>query len=80
MQTDVNISERTNSSGSDSDANFLGWQQTLSGEIFPLYTITVADHPSYHSTVSDTTLSGAQLAHEHDGELSTASPNTRTTK
>ncbi|MBU3948568.1 MAG: hypothetical protein KJ882_10560 [Proteobacteria bacterium] len=43
-------------SGSDSDAEFLGWQETLSEDIFPLYTITVADHPSYHSTVSDKTL------------------------
>jgi len=50
------MSEHTDPPGSDSDANFLGWQETLKGEIYPLFNITVADHPSYHSTVSDTTL------------------------
>ncbi len=42
--------------GSDSDAQFLGWQNTLSGEIFPVFNITVANHPFNHSTVTDTTL------------------------
>jgi phage/plasmid-like protein (TIGR03299 family) len=41
---------------SDSDANFLGWQGELPGELFPLFNITVADHPLYNSTVSETTL------------------------
>jgi phage/plasmid-like protein (TIGR03299 family) len=40
----------------DSDAAFLGWQGSLSGDIFPLYTITAEDHRSCHSTVSDVTL------------------------
>jgi phage/plasmid-like protein (TIGR03299 family) len=40
----------------DSDATFLGWQDSLSGDIFPLYTVTVGDHPLCHSTVSDVTL------------------------
>ena len=40
----------------DSDAAFLGWQGSLSGDIFPLYTITAEAHPSCHSTVSDVTL------------------------
>jgi hypothetical protein len=44
--------EHTNSPGSDSDANFIGWQKTLSEDFIPLFTITVADHPSYQSTVS----------------------------
>ena len=48
--------ENTNPSGSDSDANFIGWQQNLSGEYFPLFNITVAAHPSYQSTVSEATL------------------------
>jgi len=42
--------------GSDSDANFVGWQETLSGKSFPLFNITIADHPLYRSTVSDETL------------------------
>jgi len=50
------MSEPANVPGSDSDAEFLGWQETLSGEIFPLFNVTVADHPSYQSTVSDATL------------------------
>ena len=43
-------------SGSDSDANFLGWQESSSGELFPLFNIALADHPSYQSTVSEATL------------------------
>ncbi|HBH86850.1 MAG TPA: hypothetical protein DDY17_04510 [Syntrophaceae bacterium] len=55
------MSEHTNQPGSDSDAKFLGWQKTLSGEIFPLFNITVAEHPSYRSTVSDATLRRLRL-------------------
>ncbi len=55
------MSKHAYSAGSNADADFLGWQQTLSGEIFPLYTITVADHPSYHSTVSEGTLRKLRL-------------------
>ena len=40
----------------NSDATFLGWQKTASGEFFPLYNITVAGHPSDHSTVNEATL------------------------
>ena len=46
----------TKPSGSDSDANFLGWRGELSGEIFPLFNITAVDHPLYQSTVSEETL------------------------
>jgi phage/plasmid-like protein (TIGR03299 family) len=46
----------TNPPGSDSDANFVGWQKTKSGDIFPLFNITVKDHPLYQSTVSEATL------------------------
>ncbi len=45
----------------DSDAAFLGWQESLSGDIFPLYTITAEEHPSCHSTVSDVTLRKMRL-------------------
>jgi phage/plasmid-like protein (TIGR03299 family) len=48
--------KRANRPGADQDAVFLGWQESLSGAIFPMYTIIAADHPSYHSTVSDRTL------------------------
>jgi phage/plasmid-like protein (TIGR03299 family) len=52
---------KSNTHSSDSDAVFLGWQETFSGEIFPLYNITAANHPSYHSTVSDRTLHSLHL-------------------
>jgi phage/plasmid-like protein (TIGR03299 family) len=50
------MSEHTKSPDSDSDASFLGWQGKLSGELFPLFNITVADHPLYQSTVNEATL------------------------
>ncbi len=43
------------------EAIFVGWQTTMSGEMFPLYTITVEDHPLYHSTVSEARLRNLQL-------------------
>lgn len=55
------MSEETNPYSPGLDAKFLGWQETLSGAIFPLYTITVADHPLYHSTVTDATLRRLRL-------------------
>jgi phage/plasmid-like protein (TIGR03299 family) len=61
MQTEDNMSEHTKPPGTDSDANFLGWQETLSGGIFPLFNITVADHPLYLSTVSEATLRRLRL-------------------
>ncbi len=48
--------KHTHSPGSGSDANFFGWQEKSSGEIFPLFNITIADHPYYQSTVSAETL------------------------
>ena len=48
--------KQTKPSGSDSDANFLGWKETLFGDIYPTFNITVADHPMYQSTVSEATL------------------------
>jgi hypothetical protein len=50
------MSEYRNPLGSTSDADFIGWQETLSGGFFPLFNITVKDHPYYQSTVSDETL------------------------
>lgn len=46
---------------SDSDAEFLGWQETLSGEDIALYNITVKTHPSYGSTVTDDILRDLNL-------------------
>jgi hypothetical protein len=48
--------KHTNLPGSDLDANFVGWQETMSGDFFPLFMITVAGHPSYLSTVSMSSL------------------------
>ena len=50
------MSRHTKPYDSDSDANFLGWQGKLSGELFPLFNITVANHPLYQSTVNEATL------------------------
>ena len=41
---------------SDSDAIFLGWQNTSAGDISPMFNVTAADHPFFHSTVTGTTL------------------------
>jgi hypothetical protein len=50
-----------NTSVSDSDAVFLGWQETLSGEVIALYNITAESHPSYGSTVTDRILCDLNL-------------------
>ena len=44
-----------------SDAVFIGWQESSSGDSFPLYNITVKNHPLYQSTVSDQTLRDQNL-------------------
>jgi hypothetical protein len=41
---------------SDSDAIFIGWQETITEDFLPLFIITARDHPSYQSTVSVTSL------------------------
>ena len=46
---------------SNDDAVFKGWQTTRSGELFALYTITAADHPSCGSTVTDKSLRNLNL-------------------
>jgi len=44
------------SSEPDSDAVFIGWQETNLGDILPLFNVTAASHPLYGSTVSEKTL------------------------
>jgi hypothetical protein len=61
MRTDDDTSEQTNQSSSDSDAKFLGWQKTGSGEVFALYNITAADHPSFGSTLTEKSLQKLNL-------------------
>ena len=46
---------------SNSDAIFLGWQETLSGADIALYNITAENHPSYGSTVTDRILRDLNL-------------------
>ena len=52
---------------SDSDAIFIGWQETLSGEVIALYTITAAGHPSFGSTVTKENLNmlNLQIPRQH---------------
>jgi hypothetical protein len=61
-----------NTSVSDSDAVFLGWQETFSGETIALYNITAESHPSYGSTVTDRILRDLNLQipkrHRHRGK------------
>ena len=51
----------TRRAGVDSDAVFIGWQKTKSGESFPLYNIIAAHHPSEGSTVTGKTLRRLRL-------------------
>ena len=55
-QRDTSSSEST-----DSDAVFVGWQDTPSGGVFALYNITLKNHPLYKSTVSARTLCEQKL-------------------
>jgi hypothetical protein len=61
IQAEAIMPEYKNLLGSDSDASFIGWQETLSGKFYPLFNITIADHPLYRSTVSDDTLRRLRL-------------------
>jgi hypothetical protein len=51
----------TGNANSDADAVFIGWQNTPSGEFFPLYNVTAENHPLYNSTVSVQTLRNENL-------------------
>ena len=53
--------EKNNSSNSDSDAEFLGWQKTSTGKAFALYNVTAEQHPLFRSTVSENTLRNHNL-------------------
>ena len=55
------MSTKTNRPVRTSEAEFLGWQKTDLNEIFPLYNIVKAGHPSYGSTVCEETLRGFNL-------------------
>jgi hypothetical protein len=44
-----------------SDAEFVGWQKTPTGEVFALYNVKAKQHPLYHSTVSEKTLRANHL-------------------
>jgi hypothetical protein len=46
---------------SNSDAVFIGWQETLTGSAFALYIVTAAGHPPYGSSVSEKTLNNLNL-------------------
>jgi len=48
--------ENMNQTYPDSDAIFIGWQETLTDDFLPLFIVTSADHPSYQSSVSMTSL------------------------
>ena len=43
------------------DVEFLGWQETTNGEIFPLYNIIKIGHSSHRSTVTEETLKRMHL-------------------
>jgi hypothetical protein len=55
------MSKKTNRSARNSDAVFIGWQANPWGKALALYNITVVDHPSYGSTVTDRELRGLQI-------------------
>lgn len=38
------------------EVKFLGWQETLTGDIFPLYNVFKIGHPSHRSTVTEETV------------------------
>jgi hypothetical protein len=59
----VRDSERSNQDldsrnmmSANSDAIFVGWQETSTNEFFALYNVIAKQHPLYRSTVSEITL------------------------
>jgi hypothetical protein len=38
------------------DAEFLGWQKTMNGDVVALYVVNAKQHPLYRSTVTQKTL------------------------
>jgi hypothetical protein len=61
MMKPSGIAECKNASVSDSDAVFLGWQETITGKAIGLYNIIVKNHPSFGSTVTDRILRDLKL-------------------
>jgi hypothetical protein len=57
----INVIQNKKSSVLDSDAEFLGWQETSTGETIALYNITAKNHPSCGSTVTDKILRDLNL-------------------
>lgn len=49
------------SSNTNSDAVFIGWQEMLSGRLVALYNVVARNHPSFGSTVTDSTLRDLNL-------------------
>jgi hypothetical protein len=48
--------DSSNYETTNTDAVFIGWQDTPSGSMFALYNVTAAKHPLFHSTVTAKTL------------------------
>ena len=61
MLRDEKRSEEETAKSSNSDAEFIGWQENLHGENFPLYNITATNHPLRGSTVSEKSLNELNL-------------------
>ena len=55
-QTVDEILEPSDSRIVNSDAEFIGWQQSKGGQPYALYNVTAEQHPLYRSTVSQETL------------------------
>lgn len=49
------------SSDSDSEAVFIGWQEMFSGGLIALYNVIAPNHPLYGSTVTEKTLHELKL-------------------
>jgi len=60
-QRDNRLLQADPAEAGSSDAVFLGWQETKSGEVYALYTVMAKHHPLYQSTVSERTLRKQQL-------------------
>jgi len=55
------MAKNKNRSDRESEAEFIGWQETSWGTRMALFTITVEEHPSYGSTVCEPTLRAFNL-------------------
>jgi hypothetical protein len=55
-QTRHENSDASASKTLNSDAEFIGWQQSRTGQPYALYNVTAEQHPLYRSTVSEKTL------------------------